>query len=196
MCARLGAVRRAERVHDKHVAQRCHPAREVFLILLLALVEAHVLAQHRGACRAVNPVEPVFPQWHGLTEQLRKPHRHRLQRQRLVILPLFGATQMRQDENLRMLVERIANGRKRRANTRVARDRSALHRNVEIFPDQDPLVAQVRVRHPQDFHDTFDHAIVVSSIRFEKPHSLSYQAKTFTREPSITFVSVPSKIDE
>src|SRR5580658_3486553 len=103
---------------------------------------------------------------------------------------------MREYENLRMLVQRIPDGRERRANTRIARDRSALHRNVEIFPDEDPLVAQVRIRHPQDLHDTFDHAIVVSSMRFEKPHSLSYQEKTLTRVPSMTFVSVASKIDE
>src|SRR5208283_404262 len=37
--------------------------------------------------------------------------------------------------------------------------------------------------------------IVVSSIRFENPHSLSYQEDTFTRRPD-TLVSVASKIDE
>jgi hypothetical protein len=36
----------------------------------------------------------------------------------------------------------------------------------------------------------------VSSIRFEKPHSLSYQAHTFTSVPSDTLVSVASKMDE
>ncbi len=40
--------------------------------------------------------------------------------------------------------------------------------------------------------EAFDHAMVVSSMRFEKPHSLSYQAQTFTRLPSITLVSVAS----
>ena len=38
-------------------------------------------------------------------------------------------------------------------------------------------------------------AIVVSSIRFENPHSLSYQDDTFTRRPD-TLVSVASKTDE
>src|SRR5512137_672845 len=41
----------------------------------------------------------------------------------------------------------------------------------------------------------FINATVVSSIRFEKPHSLSYQDETLTRRPE-TFVSVESKIDE
>ena len=38
-------------------------------------------------------------------------------------------------------------------------------------------------------------ATVVSSIRLENPHSLSYQLDTLTRRP-VTFVSVASKIDE
>src|SRR5690606_29988499 len=38
-------------------------------------------------------------------------------------------------------------------------------------------------------------ATVVSSIRLEKPHSLSYQLETLTRLP-MTFVSVASKTDD
>ena len=38
-------------------------------------------------------------------------------------------------------------------------------------------------------------AMVVSSIRFEKPHSLSYQEETLTRRPD-TLVSVASKFDD
>ena len=41
----------------------------------------------------------------------------------------------------------------------------------------------------------FISATVVSSIRFEKPHSLSYQDETFTRRPD-TLVSVASKFDD
>src|SRR5690606_28205149 len=39
----------------------------------------------------------------------------------------------------------------------------------------------------------FIKATVVSSIRLEKPHSLSYQDETFTRRPD-TLVSVASKL--
>ena len=35
-----------------------------------------------------------------------------------------------------------------------------------------------------------------STMRFEKPHSLSYQAKTFAKVSSMTWVFVASKIDE
>jgi hypothetical protein len=38
-------------------------------------------------------------------------------------------------------------------------------------------------------------ATAVSSMRFEKPHSLSYQLDTFTNRPD-TFVSVASNVDE
>src|SRR4051812_14767100 len=38
-------------------------------------------------------------------------------------------------------------------------------------------------------------ARVTSSMRLEKPHSLSYQLETFTRRPD-TFVRVESKVEE
>gem|GEM_PF-3812456 len=41
----------------------------------------------------------------------------------------------------------------------------------------------------------FISATVVSSMRFEKPHSLSYHDDTFTRRPD-TLVRVESKFDE
>ena len=59
------------------------------------------------------------------------------------------------------------------------------------------LPREILVRHAQhvhdaDPHDAFDQAIVVSSMRFEKPHSLSYQEHTLTSVPSVTRVSVAS----
>ena len=126
--------------------------------------------------RAVHAVEPVLAQRHRLAEQLRQARRNRREGQRLVVLALLGPAEMREDEHLRVLIERVADRRQRRADPRIARDHPVLHRHVEIFPDQDPLVAQVRIRHPQDLHDAFDQATVVSIMRLEKPHSLSYQA--------------------
>ena len=43
---RLRAVRRAEGIHHEHIAQRRHLLAQILVVLLLALVEAHVLAQH------------------------------------------------------------------------------------------------------------------------------------------------------
>src|SRR5271165_6523511 len=49
---------------------------------------------------------------------------------------------------------------------------------------------------PDPLHRAFDHASVVSSMRFEKPHSLSYQAQALTSVPSRTLVSVASKVED
>ncbi len=103
---------------------------------------------------------------------------------------------MRQDEHLRVLVQGIPDGRQRRADAGIARNGPTGHGNVQVLTDQDPLVAQVRIRHAQDFHDAFDHASVESIIRLEKPHSLSYHEHTLTSVPSMTLVVVASNTDE
>src|SRR5204863_7663809 len=78
----------------------------------------------------------------------------------------------------------------------VAGHHPVLHRHVQVFPDEDPLVAQVRVGHGENLHEVRDHASVVSIMRLENPHSLSYQAHTLTSVPSITLVSVASNTEE
>ncbi len=118
--ARLGAMRGAEGVHHEHLAQRRHAARELLVVLLLALVEAHVLAQHRAAGRAVDPVEPVLAQRHGLAEQVRQARRHRRQRQCRIIDTLLGTAEVREDEDLGVLIERIADRGQRGADARIA----------------------------------------------------------------------------
>ena len=109
--AGLGAMRGAEGIHHEHVAQRGHAARQRLVVLLLALVEAHVLAQHRRAGRAVDAVQPVLAQRHRLAQQLREPRRHRRERERRIVLALLGATEVRQHEHLGVLVQRLAEGR-------------------------------------------------------------------------------------
>src|SRR5579872_1969862 len=103
---------------------------------------------------------------------------------------------MREDEDLRALLQSPTQGRHRGPDAGVAAHGPVLHRNIEVFADEDAFLAQVQVRQTQDLHDTFDQATVVSIIRLEKPHSLSYQAHAFTRLPSITLVRVASKIEE
>jgi len=65
-----------------------------------------------------------------------------------------------------------------------------------------PFSGEIQAGHLSNFHFrgpravrrryALDHASVVSSIRLEKPHSLSYQAQTLTRVPWMTLVSVAS----
>ena len=70
MGAGLGAMRRAEGVHDINVAQRRHAARQGLVVLLLAAVEAHVLAQHDFTGRALHAVQPVELQGDVASQQL------------------------------------------------------------------------------------------------------------------------------
>jgi len=147
--ARLGAVRRAESVHDEHLAERRHAARELLIVLLLAPEEAHVLAQHGAPRCAVDAVDPVLAQRHGLAEQLRQPRRDRRERERGILCALLRAAEVRHDEYPGVLIERVTDGGERGADARIARHHPIVHRHVQVFPDQDPLVAQVRVGHPQ-----------------------------------------------
>ena len=72
--------------------------------------------------------------------------------------------------------------------------------HVQVLAYQHPLAGQILARHFVDVHAlisaasqaAFDQARVVSSIRLEKPHSLSYQAHTLTSVPWMTLVSVAS----
>src|SRR5678816_1863704 len=109
----------------------------------------------------------------------------------------LGTTEVRHHQHARACSARMLNRRQRRANTRVARHDAVLHRHVQILADQHALAAQVEVGHPQNGHfaQTFDHASVVSSMRFEKPHSLSYHEQTLT-VVSMTLVMVASYTEE
>src|SRR5690606_31874482 len=88
-----------------------------------------------------------------------------------------------------------------------------VHRDVEVDPDEDPLVlepaalvegAELELLEGVDVAETHRRLFGVqeptsaarSIMRFEKPHSLSYQAKTFTIVSPRTWVRVPSTVLE
>ena len=96
-------------------------------------------------------------------------------------------------------VERQAQRRQRGFDARRARDPAVLDWNVQVLADQHPLALEVEIRHADDFrrrhgwgHFAAANASVVSSMRFEKPHSLSYHAQALTSLPSMTFVRLES----
>ena len=68
--ARLGAMRRAERVHNEHIAKRRHFARQGLVAGFLAREKAHILQQHDTAGRNLDAIDPVFDQRHIAAEQL------------------------------------------------------------------------------------------------------------------------------
>src|ERR1700691_513828 len=104
---------------------------------------------------------------------------------------------MRHHEHFGARRQGLAQRRQRRTDAGIAGDHAVGHRNIQILTDQYPLAREGKVCHAPNFHQTaWDQAIVVSSMRLEKPHSLSYQAHTFTSVPPTTLVSVASNVEE
>ena len=194
--ARLRAMRRAEGIHHEHIAECRHLAREKITVLLLAGIEAHVLAEERTAGCTVDAREPVFAQRNRLTEKIRQTHGNGRKGELLIIDALRRPSEVREDEYLGALIDRVADRGQCSANARIARHLARLHRHIQILADQYAFATQVGIRHAQNVHAALDQASVVSSMRLEKPHSLSYQAHTLTSTPSMHLVSVASKMDE
>src|SRR4029079_18838554 len=97
-------------------------------------------------------------------------------------------------------VAKLQHRREHGAEPRVVRDLGPVHRHVEIDPDQDLLSGQLIrqiVECLQAGHAQPSLAIAQaeSTIRFEKPHSLSYQLTTRTSLPSRTAVSRLSTVE-
>src|SRR5260370_41537592 len=109
---------------------------------------------------------------------------------------------MRHDEHMVLRRQGRLDGGKRRSYASIAGHDAILHRNVQILANQHPFSGEIQAGHFFNFHFrgprpfrrryALDHASVVSSIRLEKPHSLSYQAQTLTSVPWMTLVSVAS----
>ena len=181
----LGAVRGAEGVVGVHVAQRGHPARERLVVLLLALVEAAVLEQHDLAGLHVDAVHPVahaaarrgraarpgaWPRGPASRPRENSPSLGRPRCEvTITAAPLSSAMRMPGTE-ARMRVSSVIEPssacgtlRSARMKTRLpARSRSA---SLRTFMRRTfAYLAAMR-------------ATVVSSMRFEKPHSLSYQLR-------------------
>src|SRR6202008_1966694 len=83
------------------------------------------------------------------------------------------------------------------ADARVVGDGAAVVlRHVQVGADEDALAAEFLVREALELHYfAWCRATVTSSMRLEKPHSLSYQLATFTSVPPETLVSNESTIE-
>ncbi len=112
-------------------------------------------------------------------EHVGERRRDRAQRQR-VIDPLRPA-EVRQDDDPRARVGEERERRHRRRQPRHVADPAPVHRHVEVRPDENPPA-----RHVADVVEGAKHQpsdainVAVSTMRFEKPHSLSYQLTTRT----------------
>ena len=131
-----------------------------------------------------------------LSQELAEPGAGRLEGQRRNALAV-GPTQVRGEDDLGAAPHRMHDGGQRRANAGVVLYIAVLvERDVEVDAHEEPLALDGQL------FDRADHSLpatisATSTMRLEKPHSLSYQAKTFTNLPSSpTMVCVESKIEE
>ena len=154
MGAGLGTVRRTESIHHVHIAQRRHATRQRLVVLLLAFVEADVLAEHGLAGSHFDAIEPVGHQRHLAPEQLGEPCRHRRQRELCRRHAFFRAPEVRQNHEARATRQCGAQRWQSGADTGIARHHAIVYRDVEVLADQHALAAQVQVRHADDLlHD-------------------------------------------
>ncbi len=77
-------------------------------------------------------------------EKIREPRGDGAEAHLRIRLPLRSSEVARQHDG-GSLVERVRDGRNRRADARVVADHAVLQRDVEIDPDEDPLTAEVQI---------------------------------------------------
>src|SRR3974377_1381362 len=101
---------------------------------------------------------------------------------------------MRQDDDLGLLLRDLANVCEHSVNARDIGHSLIFHGNVEVCAHEHSFACDIDViERPADVkwrrgrHISFPIATATSAIRFENPHSLSYQDMTRTKVPSMTF---------
>src|SRR5918996_1385121 len=211
----MRAMRGGKGVVDIKIAMLGEPFGEAWVVLLLAGIEPYIL-QH-GDLAGLEPRKavPCFladavadEADIGAAHQLLHLLRDRLQRG--LGRDHLGTAEMRQHDHLGPFAGELGDGRKHAGDAGRIGDLAVLDRHVEIDADEDPLAANVDPVNTPDAGEVeaaravrgrlFVHisrlmATAVSLMRFEKPHSLSYQATTRQKVPSTTWVLGRSKIE-
>ena len=96
----LSTVRSTEGIHHVHVAQRGHAPRQRLVVLLLAGIEAHVLAHHHVAvAHLAYAVQPILRQSYLTTQQRGHVFGDRPHGKLRVVFTLGGAPQMGHDHD-------------------------------------------------------------------------------------------------
>src|SRR6185369_13790402 len=201
----MGPMCGRETVVDIIIAELGHRLGELWVVLFLAEVEARIFEdadiarEHRGQRSLCLRPLAILDKTHGPS---REPvnRQHQLRGRHVGPYLALRPPEMRQQEDHRAMVREFKHCRKHCAQARVICDFRPVHRNVEIDAHQHLLAGQVlrqiveglEPRHP---YPRAAIAAAVSTMRFEKPHSLSYQLTTLTSLPSITAVSRLSMVE-
>ncbi len=208
--ARVRAVHGAERVVDVDVAELGELLREAVVVLLFFRVEAEVLEQADLAGAQIEDdllrrvADAVVRHVHFDAEELRERAPHGSS-ENSGSWPFLRPPEVAREDHARAALDRVLDGRERLADARVVGDRCpSVQRDVEVDAEEDALVLDRQI---SDRRDAVERSrpwrselratsSASSTMRFEKPHSLSYQLKTFAKLSPMTCVSVASKIDE
>src|SRR5262249_14305481 len=220
----VGAVRRREGVVDEDVAERGQLRDEGGIVAFLARVEAGVLqaqdvARLHGIHRGRRPfADAILRERDRPLEDVRDHRRERLGR--LWRGGPFRASERGEQDHLAALVGNLPDGGSHALDAGRIRDLAVLDRHVEIDAHEYAFAPHVGLiegaehisglrawscerKPPQrDARSSpagqisFPIATAVSTMRLEKPHSLSYHDITRTSVPSITLVWSMANTDE
>ena len=202
----VGAVRDRKCLVDEDVAERGELLRERRVVLFLFRMEAgvfqteNVAVAHGGDGCFCLRADAVVGEGNRLLKMARDFGGSRAQR-------VFGVAalwpaEMRQQDHLAALAGDLEHGRRDFLDAGGVGDLAVLHRHVEIDAHEHAPALHVGVveaakRHGRKAQPSAGlPATAVSSMRLEKPHSLSYHDITRTSVPSITLVWSMWKIDE
>ena len=198
---RVGTVRGREGVVHVKVATGRKRRYKLRVVCLLAGVETRVLEYEHAAvgqrCHRSLRDRPdaIGGERDRAAEHTGERRCNRAQRQRRV--DFDRPPEMRQDNDLRTGIGEQRQRRHRRRQPRHVADVIAVHRHVEVGADDDaPAPDGTNVVQRAEHQTRRAISVAVSTMRFEKPHSLSYQLTTRTRCPSSTVVSRLSIVDE
>ena len=147
-CARC-AVANASMTYTSPSAASLRP---LLVVLLFALVEAHVLAQDAFAGLYADAVQIVLLKPDRDAEQFLKAFGHRSQRSFFGINAFFGAPKVRKHDDAGAFIQRELQGRNSRPDALVAGDFPFLDRDIEVFTKDNGLPLQIKVGHETYVH--------------------------------------------
>jgi hypothetical protein len=152
-------MRRPKRIVHILVGERSQCRSERRVVLFFLGMEPQVLEQDDAAAAARSDrvlrgvADAILGEHHRAVQELREPIRHRAQAH-LGIRFAFGAAQMAGENDRRAVNEGVLNGGQRGADARVVTDHALLQRDVEVDPDEDALVDEVKVG-DRELHSPF-----------------------------------------
>ena len=150
-------MRRPERVVDVKVPECGKGFGKRRIVRLFFGMETNVLEQHDIAVAQLRDrglghrADAIVGERDRCSQRCRKRRRDRAQRQRGDDLSV-GAPEMREHDRARALIAQVAQRVAGREDARRVADRAVLHRNVEVFADDDALATHIEAAERPKLH--------------------------------------------